>query len=125
MANQIKKGEKKTQTVNSQGSIFSKIEHGVDLDTIFDKYFSGKYLGYLIYVLIVGLLYISNSHVNDKLTRKHLGLKKELEGLRAEYVTLKQEYLQNSSRSEVARRVKEIGLEDDGGKVYRLEEYKR
>ncbi len=107
---------------SSERSLFSRLEEGIDLDTVFDKYFSGKYLGYLIFTLVVGLLYISNSHINDRLTRRHLGLKKELEGLRAEYVTLKQEYLQNSSRSEVANRVKEIGLTDDGGKVYRLEE---
>jgi len=124
MANEIKE-EPRGQKKHAKQSLFGKIESGVDLDTIFDKYFSGKYLGYLIYVLIIGLLYISNSHVNDKLTRRHLGLKKELEGLRAEYVTLKQEYLHNSSRSEVAKRVKEIGLTDDGGKVYRLEEYKK
>ncbi len=39
-------------------------------------------------------------------------------------MTLKQEYLQNSRRSEVANRVKEIGLTDDGGRVYRLQEEK-
>jgi hypothetical protein len=124
MANEIR-DEPKGEKGQSGGSLFSKMESGVDLDTIFDKYFSGKYLGYLIYVLIVGLLYISNSHVNDKLTRRHIGLKKELEGLRAEYVTLKQKYLHNSSRSAVAKKVGEKGLTDDGGKVYRLEEYKK
>lgn len=123
MANQIKEKPKVKNT--SSQSIFSKIENGIDLDTIFDKYFSGKYLGYLIFTLVIGLFYISNSHFNDKLTRKHLALKKELEGLKAEYVTLKQEYLHNSSRSEVANKVKEIGLTDDGGKVYRLKEDKK
>ena len=123
MANEIK--EKPNAEKTSSESIFSKIENGVDLDTIFDKYFSGKYLGYLIFTLVIGLLYISNSHFNDKLTRRHLALKKELEGLKAEYVTLKQEYLHNSSRSEVANKVKEIGLTDDGGKVYRLKADKK
>jgi hypothetical protein len=124
MANAIKE-KPKAEEDSSGASLFSRLESGVDLDTVFDKYFTGKYLGYLIYVLVIGLIYISNSHVNDKLTRRHLGLKTELEGLRAEYVTLKQEYLHNSSRSEVANRVKEIGLTDDGGKVYRLEEDKK
>lgn len=124
MANEMKE-EPKVDKKNTGGTLFGRIEKGIDLDTVFDKYFSGKYLGYLIYVLIVGLLYISNSHVNDKLTRKHFALRKELEGLRAEYVTLKQEYLHNSSRSEVANRVKEIDLTDDGGKVFRLEEDKK
>ena len=123
MANEIK--EKPNAEKTSSESIFSKIENGVDLDTIFDKYFSSKYLGYLIFTLVIGLLYISNSHFNDKLTRRHLALKKELEGLKAEYVTLKQEYLHNSSRSEVANKVKEIGLTDDGGKVYRLKADKK
>lgn len=123
MANEIRE-DKKVDGTSRKTSVFSRLEEGVDLDSLFEKYFSGKYLGYLIYVLVIGLIYISNSHINDKLTRRHLKLKKELEGLRAEYVTLKQEYLQNSRRSEVANRVKEIGLTDDGGRVYRLQEEK-
>ena len=123
MANEIRE-DNKVDGTSRKTSVFSRLEEGVDLDSLFEKYFSGKYLGYLIYVLVIGLIYISNSHINDKLTRRHLKLKKELEGLRAEYVTLKQEYLQNSRRSEVANRVKEIGLTDDGGRVYRLQEEK-
>ena len=64
MANEIKQ-ERRTERKSSGGSLFTKLENGIDLDSVFDKYFTGKNLGYLIYVLIIGLLYISNSHVND------------------------------------------------------------
>ncbi len=121
MANQLKDKTEVGQKPEGK-SLFTKLEEGVDLDALFERYFSGKYLGYLIYVLVIGLVYISNSHINDKLTREQLKLKKDLEGLRAEYVTLKQEYLHNSRRSEVANKVKEMDLSDDGGRVYRLEE---
>ncbi len=123
MANQIKDKIQRGQSTQRK-SLFSKLEEGVDLDALFERYFSGRYLGYLIYVLVVGLIYISNSHVNDKLTREQLKLKKDLEGFRAEYVTLKQEFLHNSRRSEVANKVKVFGLSDDGGRVYRLEDKK-
>ncbi len=82
MANEIRE-DKKVDGTSRKTSVFSRLEEGVDLDSLFEKYFSGKYLGYLIYVLVIGLIYISNSHINDKLTRRHLKLKKELEGLRA------------------------------------------
>ncbi len=123
MANKIKDKITSDQEVHGK-SLFSKLEEGVDLDALFERYFSGRYLGYLIYVLVIGLIYISNSHINDKLTREQLKLKKDLEGLRAEYVTLKQEFLHNSRRSEVAQKVKKMGLSDDGGRVYRLEDKK-
>ena len=120
MANHLRdKAEK--QSVQGK-SLFTRLDEGVDLDGVFEKYFSGRYLGYLIYVLAIGLIYISNSHINDKLTREQLRLKKDLEGLRAEYVTLKQEYLHNSRRSEVANKVKELGLSDGTSRVYRIEE---
>ena len=120
MANQLKNKTEVGQKPQGR-SLFSKLEEGVDLDALFEKYFSGRYLGYLIYLLVIGLIYISNSHINDKLTREQLKLKKDLEGLRAEYVTLKQEYLHNSRRSEVANKVRDFGLSDDGHRVYRLE----
>lgn len=67
------------------------------------------------------MIYIFNSHLADKWTREDLKLNKELEGLRTEFVTLKQTYLQNSRRSEVAERVKYFGLEDSGKRVYRID----
>ena len=121
MANQVKNPQAEQRTSASSGkSIFQLLEEGVTLEAHFDKYFSGKYLVRLVFCLALGLVYIFNSHLADKWTREDLRLKKELEGLRTEFVTLKQEYLQNSRRSEVAERVKDFGLEDNGKRVYRI-----
>ena len=121
MANQVKNPQTEQRATSASGkSIFQMLDEGVDLEAQFDKYFSGKYLVRLIFGLALGLVYIFNSHLADKWTRKDLRLKKELEGLRTEFVTLKQEYLQNSRRSEVAERVGEFGLEDNGKRVYRI-----
>jgi phage shock protein A len=59
---------------------------------------------------VLGIFYIGNSHYADKTIRKIDKLEQEVEDLRADYTTLKSEYMFASKQSEVAKRVKKLGL---------------
>jgi len=62
--------------------------------------------------VLLSLLYISNTHHAEKATRKIDRMQSEVEDLRADYTTLKADIMYASKQSEVARRVKELGLKE-------------
>ena len=62
--------------------------------------------------MFLSLIYISNTHYAEKTTRQINKAQSEVEDLRADYTTLKAEVMFASKQSEVARRVKELGLKE-------------
>ena len=71
-----------------------------------------QYLPYILFFVVLGIFYIGNSHYADKTIRKIDKLEQEVEDLRADYTTLKSEYMFASKQSEVAKQVKKLGLEE-------------
>lgn len=80
------------------------------VDMSFDSGLPIKYLPYILFVVVIGIFYIGNSHFAEKNVRKIDTLKKEVEDLRADYTTLKADHMYASKQSEVAKKVKEIGI---------------
>ena len=58
------------------------------------------------------ILYIGNTHHAEKTTRAINRAQSEVEDLRADYTTLKADVMFASKQSEVARRVREMGLRE-------------
>ncbi|WKV14051.1 FtsL-like putative cell division protein [Marivirga harenae] len=109
--NTFKKKDKNQAKDSASGSIFSKL----------DKKLGGNngegglpvhYLPYVLFLVAIGIFYIGNSHYADKTTRKIDKLHQEVEDLRADYTTLKSEYMFASKQSEVAKKVKKLGLKE-------------
>ena len=92
--------------------MFSKIESMFKIDSIFDKGLPVRYLPYILYVVAIGIFYIGNTHYAEKNIRLIDKLGVEVEDLRADYTTLKADYMFASKQSEVARKAKEMGLEE-------------
>jgi hypothetical protein len=69
---------------------------------------------------MIGLLYISNTHYADKATRQINSAQTEVEDLRADFTTLKSEMMFATKQSEVARRVKEMGLKESMKPPYKI-----
>ncbi|PTB97132.1 hypothetical protein C9994_04230 [Marivirga lumbricoides] len=114
-----KKQNKGKASSGGSGSIFSR----------FDKSIAGassenglpvKYLPYVLFFVAMGIFYIGNSHYSDKTTRKIDKLHQEVEDLRADYTTLKSEYMFASKQSEVAKRVKKLGLKESEEPPYKI-----
>ena len=105
--------EMRIKPVKSNGkSMFSGLEKRLKLESYFEEGFPVQYLPKILFVVFLGLLYISNTHYADKTTRAIENAQSEVEDLRADFTTLKADVMFASKQSEVARRVKSMGLEE-------------
>ena len=104
----------KTATVGSNPGtgIFSGLERRLKLESYFEEGFPVQYLPKIMFVMVIGLLYIGNTHYSEKTIRKIDAAQSEMEDLRADYTTLKSDLMFASKQSEVARKVKAIGLKE-------------
>lgn len=93
-------------------SVFSGLEKKLRLETYFEEGFPVKYVPKILFVLVLGLLYIGNTHHAEKTVRKINTIQAEVEDLRADYTTLKSDLMFSSKQSEVARKVKAFGLKE-------------
>lgn len=103
---------KPKQEAQSGSSIFSGFEKRLKLETYFEEGFPVQYLPKIFFVIVLSLLYIGNTHHAEKTVREINHAQSEVEDLRADYTTLKADVMFASKQSEVARRVKELGLRE-------------
>lgn len=69
-----------------------------------------KHLPYLIFLTLLGIVYIANSHYSEALAGKITKMEREVKNLQMEYGTLKYEYMTASNKEEVAKQLEEMGL---------------
>jgi hypothetical protein len=93
-------------------SLFSGLESKLKLETYFEEGFPIQYLPKILFFLFLGLVYISNTHYAEKTTRAISAVQSEVEDLRADFTTLKSDLMFAGKQSEVARRVKNLGLKE-------------
>ncbi len=111
--NKFKVGTQTARTAPSGGSsVFSGIEKKLKLESYFEAGFPVQYVPKILFVMILGLIYIGNTHYSEKTVRKINNIQAEVEDLRADYTTLKADLMFSSKQSEVARKVKSYGLEE-------------
>jgi hypothetical protein len=102
----IKKGKK------SRGSLFSVLESKLKLESMFDGKLPSKYIPHTLFLTALGIFYIGNNHWAEKTIRKIDKIHVEVEELRADYTSLKADYMFASKQSEVARKVNKSGLKE-------------
>ena len=100
----------KEKKVKKGGGVFGWVEKTIGMEGMFNEGLPVTYLPYMMFLVFIGLFYIGNSHYADKTNRKITKLEREVEDLRADYTTLKADYMFSSKQSEVAKRVKSLGL---------------
>jgi len=93
-------------------SVFSGLEKKLKLETYFEEGFPVKYVPKILFVMVLGLFYIGNTHHAEKTVRSINNIHAEVEDLRADYTTLKADLMFSSKQSEVARKVKAYGLNE-------------
>ncbi|GAC1370621.1 MAG: hypothetical protein NVSMB30_09510 [Hymenobacter sp.] len=79
-----------------------------------------RFLPHLLFVMLLTLLYIGNTHYGNRMNRSIQRLKQETEDLRADYTTLKSDYMEASKQSEVARKVASFGLVESSSPPFRI-----
>ena len=105
----------------SGSSLFSGLEKKLKLESYFEEGFPVKYLPKILFAMALGLLYISNTHYAEKTVRRINNIQAEVEDLRADYTTLKSDLMFASKQSEVARKVKPLGLKESLNPPYKIE----
>lgn len=101
-------------------SIFGLIDKLLRVDGFFREGVPVRYLPPVLWTMGLVLLYIANAHFAIRTERATNKVKAENEDLRADYTTLKSEYMQASIQSEVARRVASVGLVESQSPPFRL-----
>jgi hypothetical protein len=117
--NTFKRKDKNKAKESGTGSIFSKLDKKLGGDNP-DGGLPVHYLPYVLFLVAIGIFYIGNSHYADKTTRKIDKLHQEVEDLRADYTTLKSDYMFASKQSEVAKKVKKIGLKESDKPPFKI-----
>jgi hypothetical protein len=67
---------------------------------------------FVIFLAMLGMIYIANRHFTEKSIREIDKLNKEVKELSWDYKTLKAELMQKSTQTEVAKQVDTIGLKE-------------
>ncbi|WP_018478426.1 FtsL-like putative cell division protein [Pontibacter roseus] len=101
-------------------SLFKLLDRYTNVDFLFQEGVPTKYLPHVLFLTGVTLFYIGNTHYAEKTIRKIAKLKIETEDLRADYTTLKSDYMEASKQSEVARNVAPLGLVESSSPPYQV-----
>ena len=104
----------------SSWSLFSLLDRVTSVDSLFRDGLPVRYLPKLLFVMLLVLVYIGNTHYGNRMSRNIQRLKQETEDLRADYTTLKSDYMEASKQSEVARKVAAIGLVESSSPPFRI-----
>jgi hypothetical protein len=120
--NKLKVEDKKSNGSSSAPGtgIFSGVEKKLKLENYFEEGFPVQHLPKIIFAMALSLFYIGNTHYAEKTVRKINHVQTEVEDLRADYTTMKSDLMFASKQSEVARKVKTLGLEESLKPPYKI-----
>jgi hypothetical protein len=111
----------KAQSRGIARGVFAGLERRLRLEDYFEGGFPVKYLPKILFVMVLGLIYISNTHYGEKTVRKINNLQAEVEDLRADYTTLKADLMFASKQSEVAKKVRDLNLKESLKPPFKVE----
>lgn len=101
-------GKKKSK--GNRKGLFSFLDKGLKLDTLFQTGPPLKVIPYILFVAAMGIIYIGNTHYSESLDKNYKEMSMELEGMKAHYNTLKADYMFQSKQTEVAEKLEPTGL---------------
>lgn len=110
-SNQIKeKKETRKPKVNTENktNLFFEILGG----TILTKSRFKKLLPFALYIMFLAIIYIANNYYADRNIRQINKLNKEINELRAEYITIKAELMFKSNQTELAKKLEQYGIKE-------------
>lgn len=93
-----------------KNSLFSFIGSKLKINALFENGLPAKYLPHTLFFTMIGIVYIGNNHWAEKTIRKIDKMEEQVEELRADYTSLKADYMFSAKQSEVAKKVRKAGL---------------
>lgn len=119
MASNAEKKSANSKVKNGK-SLFTYIDKFFRLNRVFDDGLPVSYLPRILWITLLALFYIANAHYGEKTVRKIEKYKTQVEDLRADYTTLKADYMYASKQSEVAKKVEKMGLYESSEPPYKI-----
>ncbi len=101
-------------------NIFDRVGNFVKIDRLVEDGVPVKYLPKILLVMALVIVYVGNSHYSEKMIRKIGKLEVQVEDLRADFTTLKADYMYARLQSEVTKRVEGIGMEESSVPPYKI-----
>ncbi len=92
------------------GSIFRYVSSFLE-QTAVSQSLPIRYLKHIVFILILGLLYVANTHCHQKIVHDISILKNRLTDLSVSYITLNATYMHSIRESEISKKAKDIGLQ--------------
>ena len=80
----------------------------------------GRYIRYVLFLVVIGLVYIWNSHVAEQQVRQEDRLRKEIESAKAEYKTMHAKLSAGTRKPIVGAGADSLGLALHTQNVYKL-----
>ena len=100
--------------------LFGWMSRWVKDDSTIGNSFPARYLPKVVFVVVLGVFYVWNTHYAERSIRKIDKLETEVEDLRADVTTLEAEYMYGSKQSVVAKKVKALGLVESKEPPYKI-----
>lgn len=99
-----------TSVSTRKSSFFTLLENYLSVEKFFNPGLPLQFLFPILFITLLGILYIGNLHYAEKNIRKINKLEIIVQDLRADYTTLKADYMYATKQSEVVKKAVEIGL---------------
>lgn len=106
---------------NENQGLFGWLEKFLRIDETISQVIHVRFMPQIMFVTFLSVLYIGNRHFAEKKTRNITQLEAEVNDLRADYTTLKADYMFASKQSEVAKMAKKLGLKETDVPPFRVE----
>lgn len=95
-----------------RGGLFRLLDRFLRMDSSMSEVIHVRFLPQILFLSLLCLIYIGNRHYAEKKIRSISTLQEQVEDLRADYTTLKAEFMYESKQSEVAKRAEVLGLKE-------------
>lgn len=112
------------KTTAGRGGFFGGLERFIEkflrIDQSLTQVIHVRFLSQILFVSALCVIYIGSRHYAEKQVRAISTLETQVEDLRADFTTLKAAYMKDSKQTEVARKVKALGLVESIEPPYKI-----
>lgn len=117
----VNQKEETKLSVSEGKGLFARLEKRLQLEKYFEDGFPIRHFPRVVFVFTLGLVYIGNTHYAEQTVHAINRAQTEVEDLRADFTTLKAQLMYSSKQSEVAKKVKDQGLEESMNPPFKVE----
>lgn len=114
-----KPAKSKKQRKRSSISLLNTINR---IDNLVENGIPTNYIPHLIFLAVLGIFYIGNSHFAENMIRQTNKLESQVENLRSHYTSRKVEFMYSSKQSEIVKSVqdKNLKLDESNKNLYKI-----